>query len=310
MKKFKLLSIIDTHDYTLNEIYQGQLYERMQQLISVDFITLDDILKNKSINFKDYDVVYCSLKIRNTLQYLRQLSTFLNGHQVIIQDYDPWVNYIDDSPYKNCYSTINSSLNVKSFFVSAKFWSDKLNVDNIKSTPIKLGMLSKHVHNPTMYPSRTNLIEFRGSKHPLRIKGMNELINATIPVNWGSTIKPYSNFLNHLQTISIWAHNELFITVNNQKYEANSLWPKALEVLSQGCFLLRDKQSEAMWYDMYDIPSTFLFDDVKHAKLLYEQICNMSIKEKNERITYTINFIKNKDYFSDIIHQIIECARS
>lgn len=309
---FELLSIIDSKEYTLNEIYQGQLYEKLLQTpeIRVTFQTLDEILgKRGTHNPKNFDGVYCSLKVRNTIKFAEQIGLFLNECPVIVQDYDPWCNFIDSSPWKNGYAKIQNNLNVKSFFVSAKFWSDMLQASGFNSTPIKLGMLPKFVSSGKKFSDRNSLVQFRGSAHPDRLKGHDELHKHGLLVEWMPKVTPYSKFLDELTDLKVWAHNEQEpVVVNGRNVCANSLWPKGLEVLARGCYVIRDYQPESSWYDFKSLPTAFLFDTPSDAPKFLDVILGMPETEQNQRIQETVAYIASKDYYGDIIKQIIECS--
>lgn len=307
-KKSKVLALIDSREYTLNEIYQGQLYEELPKHVDLTIVCLDEIVnKTSNINPKLFDGVYCSIRYRKTLEHVQKIKEFLDDTPVIVNDYDTWVNYIDGSPYKNTYKIVAQNLNVKCWFTSAKWWSDKLNADGFPATPLKLGMKPALIENTKRFEEKTRLIEFRGSKHELRVVGHNKLVASGFDVPWLPSIKPYSEFLKSINDLKIWAHNEGEpILIDGVKHSFNALWPKAIEVLSRGCFVIRDRHDEASWYDMHKLPTVFLFDDVSDAHEKLNEILSIPENEKNDRIEFTISSLKEQNYWTKYARTIVE----
>lgn len=317
LRKFKLLALIDSCEYTLTEIYQGQLYEELQKQLDVTLVTLDEI-RNEIINNlsllpdpKKFDGIYCSIRYRHTFQSIHYIKSYLKNEPVIVNDYDTWVNYIDGSPYKNTYSVIAAALNVKKFFTSTKWWADRLEVDGFYATPLKLGMKPQWIENTKPFADKSRLIEFRGAAHHPRVVGHNKLRLAGLDVPCLPSIKPYSTFLESINDLKVWAHNESEpIFIDTIPHSFNALWPKAIEVLSRGCFVIRDAQEEASWYDMDKIPTAFLFDNVNDAPKCLETILSMPEQERNERIESTIDFLRKQNYWEKYCWTLVETFKS
>ena len=306
--KPRLLALIDSKEYTLNEIYQGQLYEELPKHVDLTIVCLDEIVnKTSSVDVKSFDGIYCSIRYRNTLKYVNEIQIFLKDTAVIVNDYDTWVNYIDGSPYKNTYKIVNDALNVKYWFTSANWWAEKLKSDGYPAIAMKLGMKPSLIENTKRFEDKSRLIEFRGSKHEPRVIGHNKLVNAGFKLPWLSSIKPYSAFLESINDLKIWAHNESEpILIDGVEHSFNALWPKAVEVLSRGCFVIRDTQEEATWYDMNKLPIVFLYDNVNNANKKLEEILSLSEDEKNNRIQETIIFLKKQDYWKAYSQRLVE----
>ncbi len=306
MKTFKLLVLIDSHEYAFNEIYQSQLWERIKTRDDVDvsYITLDHVRQNVQINTDDFDRVYIALKVRNTIINSELIGKFFKEKEVIVQDYDPWCNHTDDSPWKNGYKKIQRSMDVKGFFISSGQWTALLNSQNIPAVHIKLGMLNRHLSNNS-HQNRRNSIEFRGARHQTRVKGYERLLRANVPIQWLTTIKPYKAFLDDLSSLGTWCHDESEpLIVDGKNVCSNWVWPKSLEALHRGCFLLREHQPESSDYGIDKLSTAFLYESYEEAKKMSDTILSMSNKEKDERMNETVSVLSKIDYYGDIIDRI------
>jgi hypothetical protein len=136
---------------------------------------------------------------------------------------------------------------------------------------------------------------------------MQRLFNAGFPHCWSkNTISPYSSFLENLSKVRVWAQSETEpIIVDGQAMCRNWLWPKAIEVLSRGCFLIRDYQPEAENYTK-NMPTVFLFKSESEAITLLEQIESMTDAERNDRIRTTVDQVRKASYYQVISDRLQE----
>jgi hypothetical protein len=298
--KRKLHIFVDSISYVKNEVYQHQLHSVLNEDYDCFYYEIDNISQFK---LNSEDIVFSALKIRTLRSKLEKLSQILNGTHILVQDYDPWVSYEDSSQYKGTYELIASKLDV-TFFVPHLEWSKFIISKGHRCVTSKIGMLPTYCDD-TPWENRSINLEFRGSKYPSRNLGMQRLFDSGFPNCWTQgIIKPYQVFLNHLSNVKIWAHSESQpIIIDGKKICRNWIWPKAIEVLSRGCFLIRDYQPEAENY-VKDMPTVFLFKREDEAISLLENIEKMSNSEKNDRIRSTVNQIKKESYYQVISHNI------
>jgi hypothetical protein len=300
--KRRLHILVDSVNYVKNEVYQHQLHRVLNAEHDCVYHEIGSLSK---INIQPSDLVFSALKIRTLKAQLSRVEQALNRNHLIVQDYDPWVSYEDGSPHKGTYETIASKLNV-TFFVPHSEWSKFIQSRGHKCVTSKIGMLPEYCDaNP--WTNRNIRVEFRGSSYPSRRAGISRLINAGFPDCWNkNNISPYDAFLRHLSTVRVWAQSETEpLIVDGKAMCRNWLWPKAIEVLSRGCFLVRDEQPEAENYTK-DMPTVFLFKDETEALGLLEQIEAMSDAEKNERIQATVDMVQNARYYQVISEKIGE----
>jgi hypothetical protein len=191
--------------------------------------------------------------------------------------------------------------------VSAKTWADKVfHEDMLPSDFIKLGVLPEYCCF-TPWQKRTKEVEFKGTRHTWRVAGHKRLCDAGIPVVWDSAIvKPYDAFLNYLSSVRVWAHSESNAwTINNQPISSNALWPKGIEALARGCFVLRDAQEEMFYYDAKKMPALLTFSSEDEAKAAYERLLCLSDKQRDQMTQETIHFISSYEYYDRIVEQLV-----
>ena len=244
----KLLVLVDTLQYVNNEIYQQHLHPLLRQAHDCLYLELNDLrhARNYAIYF---DHVFSALKLR-TLYKNVELVNHVTGHtSITVQDYDPWVSYEDGSPYKGAYEVIADKLNVKNFMVSSVEWANYVKSQGIPAFAVQLGV-SSNMCKFTPWEDRKLDVEFRGSFREYRQRNFDRLTQLGLRDVWKREfINPYSAFLEYLDNLRVWVQFEGEpIVVNGQPREFNGLWPKAIEILARGCFLVRNRQAEATHY--------------------------------------------------------------
>jgi hypothetical protein len=111
--------------------------------------------------------------------------------------------------------------------------------------------------------------------------------------------------LKHLSNVKVWAHDESeTVTFEGEVFSRNCLWPKALEVLSRGCFLLRDWQVEADNYGISILPTAYLYRDIKDAQVLLDKINSIPEEECNNRIRETVRWIRKQDFYGQASREL------
>lgn len=300
----KLTILVDSIDYVTNEIYQHQVHEVLKNEHECQYVSINDIRRCAPT----YDNVLIATKFRTTVAYAKEIDRWLDTRKCLIQDYDPWVFFDDTSQHRGGYTTVAETIRcLHSFLIPNKHWCDIVRDSTGKAaTPFRLGMKPEYC-DATVWESRTREIEFKGSSYPTRITNF-ERFTRHVPVVWNKEIiKPYSQFLKYLSTVRIWAHDESEpITVNGTMLCRNWLWPKALEVLSRGCFLIRDYQPEAAVYGIDRLPTAFLYQNLEEASDFVDRIVTMNDDERNDRIRETVHWIREQNFYVDFSKHIPE----
>ena len=293
----KLTVLVDSVDYVKNEVYQQHVHAILPQYFDVTYIEYGPHT-NRTDKFKGDENVFICMKSRNLLKHVHDIKIWLGDRKPIVQDYDPWVFYDDTSPYKGGYDAIAEKLKEFTLFVPSQYWSSITKTKSgIDARPFKLGIPPDKCE-VNFWQCKANDIIFRGSSYPSRERSFAKL-SQQIPVVWKrDVIRPHSAFVSYLRDVKIWAQDESDpIVIDGIEHSRNWLWPKAIEVLSMGCFLIRNFQEESLFYEIDKMPTAFLYNDVKETPDILNMISAMSVEEKNQRIVDTVNFIKKQDYY-------------
>lgn len=308
MTKKRVLLLVDSVSYVRGEIYQHQLLEAFDARHDLDvrFVELQQMTYPNAAS--GFDRIVSLLKIRTLDAHRERVRAFLGSTPVMIVDYDPWVNFVDGSPYRGCYQRIASTINVGSFYVSAQTWANKVTQElGLPCRFVKLGMLSKYC-SFTPWRERMREIEFKGTRHSWRVAGHERLLMAGLPVVWDPfVVKPYDAFLNYLSTVRVWAHSEIGAwTINGKQIVPNAVWPKGIEALARGCFVIRDAQEEMLHYDSEKMPALLTFNNESEAPVVYEKLLSLSDEQRDNMMRETVHFIGSCKYYDRIVEQLVD----
>ena len=293
-----LTILIDDEPYIQSDPYQVQLHNSFRKNHNCQYVNLETIGETKPA----YENVYIATRFRNTIRQKKTIVNWLSGRRCLVQDYDPWVFMDQTSQHYMGYKIASEAIPNSSFLIPNYFWSNFISEKlNIKTHSFRLGM-SPELCDDSPFENRKIPIEFRGSSNPAREKNFKEFQSRVPAAKWErSKITPYSEFLKHLSNVRVWAHDESeCVTFQDESISRNCLWPKAIEVISRGCFLLRDWQVEADNYGISTLPTVFLYKNMNEAQDLLDKINRMSIEESNNRISQSVEWVKKQDFYEKI----------
>lgn len=279
----KLLWLIDNLDYIAGNCFQHQIQRTLEREFDITYASLNEIIASQID--KKYDKIFCSIKARNVFKYVREIQCFLNGNEVIIYDQDPWEGFVDDGICTGHYHQSNAHLNVKSFFVTSKWWSDYVHEQvGVPTTFVKMGILPEYCQWKPWKERKTHLA-FKGKMHAHRKVFFDELKLRNIDVTIDTSSSNYRDFLNYLSNCGIYVHSEerTFI-VNGEKLDYNGIWIKEIEAASQGCFVLRNYEDEAKAYDVDEISTIIRFKTLDDIEGFLDIVATMTEK-RLDRIT-------------------------
>ena len=259
----RVLSIIDNDAYIKNNCFQHQLQIAFDRYAQHSTVSLAGLSMPKG-----YDVIVSRLKLRTLFQQVDLVASKIKKTPIVVYDQDPWESFHDESPYKGAYDLIASRLNVITFATTSAWWVDLISSKGIPATFVRMWMLPEYCQSSISLEKRTN-IGFIGTLHPRRKKLIDELAKRNINVNVVPGNLDYQSFLQKLETLKVFIHNE------NQPYTVDcmpanigtGLWVKDIEAAARGCYSVRDNQHGALSYHIDQIGSIKLydtFDDIEH----------------------------------------------
>jgi len=311
----KLYWLIDNIDYISTNCFQHQMRKTLEKEFDVTFINLDQVKKSKC--YSNNAKFFCSMKARTVFQNIDSLATFLNGSEVILYDQDPWEWFVDNGPYKGSYQLASEKLNVKSFFVTSKWWADFIRKElGVHTTFVQMGVLPEYCQWRPWEDRRVDL-GFKGKLHPHRKKFFEELdysfgmssdpLETKKKVEIDTTPSNYRDFLDALSYYKIYVHSEerVFV-IDGKPIPYNGIWVKEIEAASQGCFVLRDYEEESEAYGVSDIPTIMTFESVADAKWKICEIMEMSTSKKNELTKTAVEKIRQQDSWKNSLAKAVK----
>lgn len=312
MKKIKLLWIVDDRSYVRNHCYQSQLARTLHSKFDVKTITLNDIrMFGRIFNgfSKKYHFTLISCRMRNIVKVIDDIHHVLSGGRIYIYDEDPWQGFIDNSPFKGCYSDIFSKmskygLNFLGFLVQSEFWSNFIRDRGMPSKSFQIGILPKLCSFGKSWHSRDILYGFQGSNKGHRQEFFDELKKSGIPVHQ-SGFTSFKKYLKQARNTKIFIHPEVdpFI-VDGKPYPRAGLWGRDIEIAAQGAFVLRNDDPESVMYRIDEIPSIIKFHNVNGVINIIEQILRLGDEGRRELSMRSVSFIRNNNYWDSIADAI------
>ena len=304
MKKKSLLLLVDSRNYIASNCYQSQLAEVLKYNYRVTMISLKEIKCLPWARPKSYDKVLCVLKQRTLDDNLDIIARFLKDTPLYIYDQDVWQAYMDDSPWKGAYERILKKLNVVTFMLTTKWWTEFVTKRGIPATFVKMGMLQRYCEAGPKWEDRHHDLAFQGTLHPHRKKFYDELATFGLNVEFLKS-RPYNQFLEALHDMRIYIHTEdAPWTVDGQVLPRNALWIKDTEAAARGAFAIRDHEDEAYAYGIDELPTIFTYKSVSDVPAIIEQIQNMDPSERNERMRISADTMRKRNDWMTVINAI------
>jgi hypothetical protein len=304
----KLLWLIDNIDYIASNCFQHQILKTFKkEFDQLQCVDLKTVLSAKDYNLDYCDKIFCSMKARTVFGNIEAISRFLNGREVILYDQDPWEGFVDDGPYKGSYQRALQHLNVKSFFITSKWWADYVHEQTGGNTTfVQMGVLPEYCRwIPWEY--RKVEIGFKGKLHPHRKRFFDDIAKHGINVAVDTHPSDYKKFLDAVAHYGIYIHSEeRTFTVNGKDIPYNGVWIKEVEAASQGCFVLRDYEDESKAYGANEIPTIDTFTSTEEAVEKVMRILAISDNEKNDMTLDAVGQIRNQHSWKNSLVKAIK----
>lgn len=306
MKKKTLLMLVDGRRYIRSNCYQRQLAEVLETEYDVRMISMKEIKYLPWANPRKYDRVLSVLRQRTLADQLPMIARFLKDTPLCIYDQDVWHAYMDDSPWKGCYPRILAALNVKSFLLTTKWWTDYVTARGIPAKFVRMGMLPRYCVAGPSWEDRCYDVAFQGTIHSHRkaFYGALEKMGVHIDVLRSA---PYEEFLKNLDLMRIYIHTEdAPWMVDGQLVPRNALWIKDTEVAARGVFAIRDHEDEAFSYGIDELPTIYTFRKVEDVPSIIKEIQSMDPKIRNEKMLHSVEVMRKRHDWMTVVRAIEE----
>lgn len=284
MNKKSLLMLVDSRSYIRDNCYQGQLAEVLKENYHVTMISLKEIKYIPWANPKSYDKVLSVLKLRTLDDHIDVIAKFLKDTPLYIYEQDVWQAYMDDSPWKGAYVRILEKLNVVTFMLTTKWWTEFVTARGVPAKFVRMGMLQRYCNGGPAWENRHHGLAFQGTLHPHRKAFYDQLKSYGLQVEFLKS-RPYDQFLKALHDMRIYIHTEdAPWCVDGKIIPRNALWIKDTEAAARGAFAIRDHEDEAYAYGINELPTIFTYRNVSEVPDIIAQIEDMDPVDRNRRM--------------------------
>lgn len=304
MSSQNTLHLVDSIEYANNNCFQHQLTKSLQIHPSVRTVALSDL---QNVSFQ-YDKVICCLKQRTLHKHVDFIKNCLGSKPVTAYDQDAWEAFRDDSPYKGTYQLVASKLNVMSYAVTSKPWSDFIVSQGLPSQFVRMWVLPDYCDSMPSYEDRSINIGFIESLHAYR-KKLFDFLDASqgiqVNVQSGNSL-PYKEYLRSLSSLRVFIHSEdapLFVDGKEMNLK-DALWVKDIEAASRGCFSIRNRGKDANSY-FEGIETVFLYDDPREIPSIIEHVQKMDTTQRQETINRSVEFIKRSNKWAETASKLL-----
>lgn len=300
----RILHIVDSYDYAKKNCFQHQLLNTLSSIQYVETKQLNEVLGHNLS--RKYDLVVSCLKQRTLKAMSPQLQMSLADTPVVVYDQDPWESFRDVSLNRSAYNIIINHLNVKTFAVTTKWWSDFIRNQGMPSIFVKMWVLPEYCQSEPLFTDRSITTGFIGTVHPHRKKLFDELETLGTNVIVQSGGMNYKGYLESLSRMQCFIHSE-DSSINACGRQTNlgvGLWIKDVEAAARGCFSIRNRGSDSETY-LDGIKTVMLYDDPSEVPALIEQIQSMDPEKRQSLIDETVQFIKSVDNWQETVQLLI-----
>ncbi|MFA7275258.1 MAG: hypothetical protein WC043_00465 [Pseudobdellovibrionaceae bacterium] len=311
-KKQKVLYLVDTEEYVKTNCFQRQLLTAFQKIcpdmeILPFYPSFLWSIRSRFYNPHKYTKIISVMRQRNLYQNWLSVKKWLNGAPITIYDQDPWEGYIDTSSTKGVFEVLSQNLNVERYFVTAPFWAKYLSDRGHKSSWVRMGMNEEFCDVGTHFCNRPTQIGFKGALHPHRKLVFDEIEHAGIQVSIDSRRLDYQSYLQYLQTLQFFTHDESspWICGGEEISRSTAMWVKSIETASQGAFELRNYHEEGGAYAISDIPLIQCYENPKQAPDIIKKISKMDRDEIYEIQYRSVQNIKMRNDWLNAAQRII-----
>lgn len=291
-----IIDLVDTIEYATTNCFAHQLTRALQKQPRVVTVQLSELH-----NYPRPEAVICRLKQRTLHRTVDQLRELLKDTPVNVFDQDPWQAFMDDSPYKGAYEKAAQRLNVRTFALTTRWWTEFLQQRGLPSTFVRMWVLPEYCSSQPTYADRAINAGFIGGLHPHRKQLFDQLEELGTQVNvMGGNSLPYERYMQALSNIRVYVHSEDSPIVVDGKAMSlrDGFWARDVEVASRGCFAIRNRGKEHETY-LEGIESVFLYDEPDDVPKLISDIETMDPNLRQDILDRSVEYIRQSDRWQE-----------
>jgi hypothetical protein len=147
---------------------------------------------------------------------------------------------------------------------------------------------------------------FSGRKYPHRIEYIDKLKQMGIDVSWSETYHDFWGYLNYVKDVGMFFYDDRKHSwiVEGLEVATNMHCAKALEVASQGCFVIRNHDVEI---DNYGLTGHFLirtYRELDEVPEIVDSINRMDPEDRQLKINQAVQSIRERNDWYSLVEAI------
>lgn len=297
----KILQIVDSIEYVTTNGFQHQLLKTLQQETDLLIVPLDRL----DISHCAGRIVLSTLKLRSVVKHVDRLRSIIGQTPLYIYDQDPWESFMDEGSYRGSYKMLQSRLNVVSFLNPSKWWSELITSTGSPSKFIKIWILPEYCASK-LFEHRSIDVGFMGQLHPFRKESFESLKKLGLDVSVFSSSN-YDAYLSKVSDMKFFPHYEpARWHVDGKLVECSALYGKTVEVMARGTFCLREKCSEASYWNLSQNPLLLEFSSLDEFVEKVRRIQSLPVSEVNSMVESGVKMIIEDTGWKSVVEAIDE----
>ncbi len=303
----RVLQLVDSLDYVKQNCFQHQLYVALKGQHDVTTVELAEMSRaNSRVQVSSYDVVLSTLKQRTLMREAERVAKFIGQRPVVVYDQDPWHSVEDGCPYKGAYDVISKHLNVKTFAVTSKWWSDFMISRGFPSTFVRMWVLPEYCDVGQRFENRKVPVGFIGGLHPRRARLVESIRSAGIKVETAGSTLGYVPFLQAMNGIGIFVHSEDHpIIVDGVTHNMGTgMWVKDVEAAARGCFSIRNAADTSDTY-VDGLDTVKLYRSLDEVPRIIDEILTLDSEHRWQMMNDAVTKIRATNAWKETVERLI-----
>lgn len=309
--------VVDSHSYSKQNCFVHQLVHELNsqrpnefpKLINWRFIKsfLSENLGKKF--FQNYDHLVILLRQRVLASDMELLSRLVRDLPITIYDQDPWNVYWDQFHTQGHYQRLGKLFNLRKLAVPSQFWKNFIeSEEGFCVAFVRMGMLPRYCTTGNSFAERLESISFRGTLYEHRKHYFENLSKMGINVSIRSNSLDYRQYLNYLDNVKIFIHDESDpLTCNGVRIpRSTGMWHKDIEAASRGCFVIRDYHEESVAYEISSIPTIYTYRRASEIPNILKSINAMRLDEIEAARVLAVENIRLRDDWKKTANTLLQ----
>jgi len=300
------LHLVDSFDYAQNNCFQHQLWKTLDRVTQVEHCALSTL--DRAMRHGPRPIV-CCLKQRTLRREIERIAASVGDSPIVVYDQDPWEAFKDGAPGYGTYQLAASRLNVRSFAVTTRLWTDVITERGMPANFVRMWMLPEYCESERSHERRTINVGFIGSVHPRRQRLFDALNDLGVHVKVIAGGLAYHDFLKSLSDIRIFVNNQddEFTVDGVPMNMRDTMWVRDVEAAARGCFVIRNQGKEHDTY-LTGIKTILRYESIDQIPDMIRDIEGTTSAQRQAIIDDAVGVIRETDAWTQTANALVKLA--